>query len=128
MLCCRRYLEDNEPFDRGFYAGPFGWVSGQGAEFVVAIRSAMVPTYTPLGTEVSAAIAAATTPVAAGAAAEAAAGATSLTVQRAAVGNLQQQAVSSLGSPCERVLYWDCLAFGGGVWSACAVCEKQSAG
>ena len=42
VIC--RYLQDSEPFDRGFYAGPFGWVSGQGAEFVVAIRSAMVPT------------------------------------------------------------------------------------
>ena len=39
---CGRYLEDAEPFDRGFYAGPFGWISGAGAEFVVAIRSALV--------------------------------------------------------------------------------------
>lgn len=31
-----------EPFDRGFYAGPFGWVSGNAAEFAVAIRSALV--------------------------------------------------------------------------------------
>lgn len=37
------YLQNKEPFDRGFYAGPFGWVSGQGAEFAVAIRSAMLP-------------------------------------------------------------------------------------
>ena len=29
-----------EPFDRGLYAGPCGWVSGRGAEFCVAIRSA----------------------------------------------------------------------------------------
>jgi len=36
------YLEEVELFDRGFFAGPFGWVSGQGAEFVVAIRSALV--------------------------------------------------------------------------------------
>jgi hypothetical protein len=48
-MCCPvyRYLEDTEPFDRGFYAGPFGWVSGSGAEFAVAIRSAMVPTQAP---------------------------------------------------------------------------------
>lgn len=31
-----------EPFDRGFYAGPFGWISGNAAEFAVAIRSALV--------------------------------------------------------------------------------------
>ena len=31
-----------EPFDRGFYSGPFGWISGAAAEFVVAIRSALV--------------------------------------------------------------------------------------
>ncbi len=37
-----RYLESNEGFDRGFYSGPFGWISGAGAEFVVAIRSALV--------------------------------------------------------------------------------------
>lgn len=42
VLCCR-YLQETEPFDRGFYAGPFGWVTGQGAEFAVAIRSAMIP-------------------------------------------------------------------------------------
>lgn len=35
-------LADNEPFDRGYYAGPFGWISGSAAEFVVAIRSALV--------------------------------------------------------------------------------------
>ncbi len=37
-----RYLEESEPFDRGYYSGPFGWISGEGAEFVVAIRSALV--------------------------------------------------------------------------------------
>jgi hypothetical protein len=42
-LLLLRYLEAAEPFDRGFYAGPFGWVSGCGAEFAVAIRSAMLP-------------------------------------------------------------------------------------
>lgn len=31
-----------EPFDRGFYSGPFGWISGAAAEFAVAIRSALV--------------------------------------------------------------------------------------
>lgn len=31
-----------EPFDRGYYAGPFGWISHGAAEFVVAIRSALV--------------------------------------------------------------------------------------
>lgn len=36
------FIRDHEPFDRGFYAGPFGWISGQGAEFVVAIRSALI--------------------------------------------------------------------------------------
>lgn len=38
------FIEQHEPFDRGFYAGPFGWVSGRGAEFAVAIRSALLPT------------------------------------------------------------------------------------
>ncbi|GFR45865.1 hypothetical protein Agub_g7316 [Astrephomene gubernaculifera] len=36
------YLEGLEAFDRGWYAGPFGWISGAGAEFVVAIRSGLV--------------------------------------------------------------------------------------
>jgi isochorismate synthase/2-succinyl-5-enolpyruvyl-6-hydroxy-3-cyclohexene-1-carboxylate synthase/2-succinyl-6-hydroxy-2,4-cyclohexadiene-1-carboxylate synthase/O-succinylbenzoate synthase len=35
-------LAEAEPFDRGFYAGPFGWVSAGAAEFAVAIRSALV--------------------------------------------------------------------------------------
>lgn len=35
----RRY----EPFDRGWYAGPLGWIDGQGnGEFAVAIRSALI--------------------------------------------------------------------------------------
>jgi isochorismate synthase EntC len=38
-----RYLADTEGFDRGLYSGPFGWMSGGGAEFVVAIRSALLP-------------------------------------------------------------------------------------
>jgi isochorismate synthase / 2-succinyl-5-enolpyruvyl-6-hydroxy-3-cyclohexene-1-carboxylate synthase / 2-succinyl-6-hydroxy-2,4-cyclohexadiene-1-carboxylate synthase / o-succinylbenzoate synthase len=35
-----------EPFDRGYYAGPFGWIAQDAAEFVVAIRSALL---TPCG-------------------------------------------------------------------------------
>ncbi|XP_002986213.2 protein PHYLLO, chloroplastic [Selaginella moellendorffii] len=31
-----------EKFDRGMYAGPVGWFGGQGAEFAVGIRSALV--------------------------------------------------------------------------------------
>ena len=30
-----------EPFDRGWYAAPFGWVDAAGGEFAVAIRSAL---------------------------------------------------------------------------------------
>ncbi|GAX76586.1 hypothetical protein CEUSTIGMA_g4032.t1 [Chlamydomonas eustigma] len=36
------FLAEEEGFDRGYYSGPFGWISGEGAEFVVAIRSALV--------------------------------------------------------------------------------------
>jgi isochorismate synthase/2-succinyl-5-enolpyruvyl-6-hydroxy-3-cyclohexene-1-carboxylate synthase/2-succinyl-6-hydroxy-2,4-cyclohexadiene-1-carboxylate synthase/O-succinylbenzoate synthase len=35
-------LAGAEGFDRGLYAGPCGWVSGNAAEFVVAIRSALI--------------------------------------------------------------------------------------
>jgi len=35
-------LASQEKFDRGFYSGPFGWLSGSAAEFVVAIRSALI--------------------------------------------------------------------------------------
>lgn len=31
-----------EPFSRGWYAGPVGWIGAQSAEFAVAIRSALV--------------------------------------------------------------------------------------
>ena len=31
-----------EPFDRGYYAGPIGWMGVRGAEFAVAIRSALI--------------------------------------------------------------------------------------
>jgi menaquinone-specific isochorismate synthase len=34
-----RFIEENEPFDRGWYAGPVGAVSRDEAEFAVAIRS-----------------------------------------------------------------------------------------
>ncbi len=37
-----REIETREPFDRGWYAGPVGWVGHDGAEFAVAIRSALV--------------------------------------------------------------------------------------
>ena len=35
-------LRATERFDRGFYAGPFGWISGSSSEFAVAIRSALL--------------------------------------------------------------------------------------
>mmetsp|Transcript_9649 Transcript_9649/g.35353 ORF Transcript_9649/g.35353 Transcript_9649/m.35353 type:complete len:2049 (+) Transcript_9649:190-6336(+) len=38
----RDMIRKHESFDRGFYAGPFGWLSGNAAEFCVAIRSALV--------------------------------------------------------------------------------------
>ncbi len=34
-------LGQHEHFDRGMYAGPFGWISGGASEFAVAIRSAL---------------------------------------------------------------------------------------
>lgn len=37
-----QFLIDNEPFDRGWYASPLGWMSPSGAEMVVGIRSALV--------------------------------------------------------------------------------------
>lgn len=37
-----RYIEAEEPFDRGIYASPTGWVGYDGAEFCVAIRSGLV--------------------------------------------------------------------------------------
>lgn len=36
-----RELARIEPFDRGWYAGPIGWVGKAGAEFAVAIRSGL---------------------------------------------------------------------------------------
>lgn len=40
-------LAREEVFDRGFYSGPFGWLSGCAAEFVVAIRSALLQPHPP---------------------------------------------------------------------------------
>ena len=37
-----REIENREPFDRGWYAGPVGWVGRDDAEFAVAIRSGLV--------------------------------------------------------------------------------------
>lgn len=37
------YLREQEPFDRGLYAAPLGWVDAQGnGEFIVGIRSALI--------------------------------------------------------------------------------------
>lgn len=36
------WLDQHEPFDRGIYAGPVGWVGFDDAEFCVAIRSGLV--------------------------------------------------------------------------------------
>ena len=41
-LAAKHILASKEAFDRGFYSGPFGWLSGAAAEFVVAIRSALI--------------------------------------------------------------------------------------
>ncbi|KAG2675655.1 hypothetical protein I3760_12G015900 [Carya illinoinensis] len=38
----RVFIEENEAFDRGMYAGPVGWFSGGESEFAVGIRSALV--------------------------------------------------------------------------------------
>lgn len=37
-----KWIEEHEPFDRGIYASPVGWVAADGAEFCVAIRSGLV--------------------------------------------------------------------------------------
>ncbi len=37
-----REIDAIEPFDRGWYAGPVGWMSAGAAEFAVAIRSGLV--------------------------------------------------------------------------------------
>jgi menaquinone-specific isochorismate synthase len=35
-------IRDLEPFDRGWYAGPVGWIGSRGAEFAVALRCGLV--------------------------------------------------------------------------------------
>ena len=35
-------IENIEKFDRGWYAGPVGWIGREEAEFAVAIRSGLV--------------------------------------------------------------------------------------
>lgn len=37
-----RYISELEPFDRGWYAAPVGWIARDSAEFVVGIRSGRV--------------------------------------------------------------------------------------
>ena len=37
-----KHIMELEPFSRGWYAAPVGWVRGDAAEFAVAIRSALV--------------------------------------------------------------------------------------
>jgi menaquinone-specific isochorismate synthase len=39
-----RYISELEEFDRGWYAGPVGWLSKNSSTFAVAIRSALVQT------------------------------------------------------------------------------------
>src|SRR5690606_13237925 len=36
------FIASRENFDRGWYAGPVGWISSDAAEFAVAIRSGIV--------------------------------------------------------------------------------------
>ena len=35
-------IQNTEPFDRGWYAGPIGWIGAEEAEFAVGIRSGLV--------------------------------------------------------------------------------------
>jgi menaquinone-specific isochorismate synthase len=35
-------IRKREPFDRGWYAGPVGWIGSRGAEFAVALRCGLV--------------------------------------------------------------------------------------
>lgn len=37
-----RAIHEQEPFERGWYAGPVGWIGAEAAEFAVAIRSGLV--------------------------------------------------------------------------------------
>jgi menaquinone-specific isochorismate synthase len=36
------WLRDNEPFARGWYAGPVGWIGHDSSEFAIAIRSGLI--------------------------------------------------------------------------------------
>jgi menaquinone-specific isochorismate synthase len=38
----RDFIHDHEPFHRGWYAGPVGWISEDRADFAVGIRSALL--------------------------------------------------------------------------------------
>ncbi len=38
----RAFIREHESFDRGWYAGPVGWMKQDAAEMLVAIRSALV--------------------------------------------------------------------------------------
>jgi isochorismate synthase EntC len=41
------WIRAHEQLDRGWYAGPIGWVNARGeGEFAVALRSALAETYT----------------------------------------------------------------------------------
>lgn len=40
------FIKDSEPFDRGWYAGPIGWMTSEAADFAVAIRSALITPHT----------------------------------------------------------------------------------
>ena len=43
-LAALHAIRSAEPFDRGLYAGPLGWIGAESAEFAVAIRSALIET------------------------------------------------------------------------------------
>jgi isochorismate synthase/2-succinyl-5-enolpyruvyl-6-hydroxy-3-cyclohexene-1-carboxylate synthase/2-succinyl-6-hydroxy-2,4-cyclohexadiene-1-carboxylate synthase/O-succinylbenzoate synthase len=43
-LAALHAIRSAEPFDRGLYAGPLGWIGTESAEFAVAIRSALIET------------------------------------------------------------------------------------
>ena len=36
------FLEEHEPFSRGWYGSPIGWITSQEANIAVAIRSALI--------------------------------------------------------------------------------------
>lgn len=41
-LAAHAFIQAHEPFHRGWYAGPVGWVGDDGADFAVGIRSALL--------------------------------------------------------------------------------------